>query len=937
MSKVTEKDIRTLGEKLNDLKTGGDEVIINIERDEELFQDMKALYNWLEILLPNYDFSKNELPAEKFFKINPPTDVCIDKNIQHKIHTYAGENGGIKKFIANWSPPKINYNCWTNMFIADGMFKDKPVEEISGSLRDVDSRKMKDAVMEDLRRKLPVYEKKNEIIKAVEENDVLLIKAGTGSGKSTQVGQILLKHYISQGRGGEFNCIITQPRRLAAISLAKRVAEERYEKLGESVGYCVRFDKVDPRPFGSIVFGTVGTILRKLSSGFRGVSHIIVDEVHERSLETDLLLIFLKKMILNGCKIKIILMSATVGTQTFEDYISGIKVLEITGKVFKIYETYLDEIIQHFEAIPSNFVPPVDYVTNSKFWSFKNKSNKSFVSPLAEYIAEQIEQSDEIPYEIIRNLVLMAREAMIESGKFGSVLIFLPGWKEISKCIKELEKISNEYYWLVPLHSNLSSEDQKKAFELPPADKIKIIVSTNVAESSLTIDDVIYVIDSCRQKTGRLSQKRDKCFYEISWLSRDRMDQRKGRVGRIRSGHCCRLITKKFMNSLPQHSEPEIINCPLDSSILTIKALGLGDSKTFLQDAMEKIDEININEAENNLQEIDALDGNKNLTHTGRILEILPFAPNTGKCILTGLLFNVLDSLSIICTYCDSNASLFNDPFKQVETSKATMELCGDFKSDFILPLMAVQINTGCFKKSVKDLSLSKMLSKESKDRLLKAKKQTGDILHRMFQHNDFRDTGLPSNKESSVEMYTISSLLVKAVFPNIAVRDNKYKFIDNEGTIVLPVENSALTIFRNLYDPESMFILYWQKIISNRRKIKECQAISPMQALLFGYKQFVYIGSSKIKVDDNVIFRGDPKFIQMVISLNSLVDDLLKSLCIKKYLNEKEMTAKAYIKNLIQRISITGCSTNRYKWPRKIVTGLTKVDFRKIGGLTNW
>uniref|UniRef100_A0A0N5C634 HA2 domain-containing protein n=1 Tax=Strongyloides papillosus TaxID=174720 RepID=A0A0N5C634_STREA len=292
------------------------------------------------------------------------------------------------------------------------------------------------------------------------------------------------------------------------------------------------------------------------------------------------------------------------------------------------------------------------------------------------------------------------------------------------------------------------------------------------------------------------------------------MDRRKGRAGRTQDGHCVRLLTKKFMNSLAQHPEPEITFSPLDSSILTIKALGLGDSKTFLQDAMEKIDEININEAENNLQEIDALDGNKNLTHTGRILEILPCAPNTGKCILTGLLFNVLDSLSIICTYCDSNASLFNDPFKQVETSKATMELCDDFKSDFILPLMIVQMNTGCFKKFVKDLSLSKMLSKESKDRLLKARKQTGNILHRMFQHNDFRDTGLPSNKESSVEMYTISSLLVKAVFQNIAVRNNKYKFIDNEGTIVLPVKNSALTIFRNLYDPESMFILHWQKII---------------------------------------------------------------------------------------------------------------------------
>uniref|UniRef100_A0A0K0FBC2 CRISPR-associated endonuclease Cas1 n=1 Tax=Strongyloides venezuelensis TaxID=75913 RepID=A0A0K0FBC2_STRVS len=162
--------------------------------------------------------------------------------------------------------------------------------------------------------------------------------------------------------------------------------------------------------------------------------------------------------------------------------------------------------------------------------------------------------------------------------------------------------------------------------------------------------------------------------------------------------------------------------------------------------------------------------------------------------------------------------------------------------------------------------------------------------------------------------MYTILSLLVKTNFSNIAIRNNQYKFIDKEGINVLPVENSALTIFRNLYDSELRFIIYWQEIISNRRKIKECQVISPMQALLFGYKQVEYIGFNRIRVDDNVIFEGDPKFIQMIISLNALVDELLKSLCGKKYLNEREMAAKAYIKNLIERISLTGCSINGYK-----------------------
>uniref|UniRef100_A0A0K0FGJ4 Putative ATP-dependent RNA helicase DHX30 (inferred by orthology to a human protein) n=1 Tax=Strongyloides venezuelensis TaxID=75913 RepID=A0A0K0FGJ4_STRVS len=215
-------------------------------------------------------------------------------------------------------------------------------------------------------------------------------------------------------------------------------------------------------------------------------------------------------------------MSVTIETQAFKDYISGIK---------------------HFETIPFYFVPSVDNETNSKFWGSNNRNNESLVSSLTEYIAEQIEQSDEIPYEIIRDVVLMTRKAI---------------WLH-----QKESKIRNKYYWLVSLHSNFSSEDQKKVFESPPAEKI--IVSTNIAESSITIDDVIYVIDSCKQKTSRLSQKKDKCFYDISWLSRDRMDQRKERIGRIRSGHSRRMITKKFMNSLLQHSESEIKTSLLDS------------------------------------------------------------------------------------------------------------------------------------------------------------------------------------------------------------------------------------------------------------------------------------------------------------------------------------------------------------------------------------
>uniref|UniRef100_A0A0K0FT02 Probable ATP-dependent RNA helicase A (inferred by orthology to a C. elegans protein) n=1 Tax=Strongyloides venezuelensis TaxID=75913 RepID=A0A0K0FT02_STRVS len=326
---------------LKNQKDDDSNIVVDVEDDPTLYLDLKCSYNWLGIKLTEYELTKNKLLAENFVEIKKPTGFNIDKEMKYRTCTVDNTMSDIMSYMENWYPPSSIYDCWKCSQVFDLRFEGMEMSEISRILQDVESKKNKNEGMEKSRRKLPVYEKK------------MRSSNPTGSGKSTQVAQILLKHYITQGRGGKFNCIITQPRRLSAISLAKRVAQERYEKLGDSVGYCVRFDKVDPRPFGSILFETVGTILRKLSSGFRGVSHIIVDEVHERSLETDFLLIFLKKMLFTGCKIKIILMSATVETHEFENFFEKIKVLEIEGRSYNINETYLDEIIQHFEIIPT--------------------------------------------------------------------------------------------------------------------------------------------------------------------------------------------------------------------------------------------------------------------------------------------------------------------------------------------------------------------------------------------------------------------------------------------------------------------------------------------------------------------------------------------------------------------------------------------------------
>ncbi|CEF65790.1 Helicase, C-terminal domain and Helicase-associated domain and Domain of unknown function DUF1605 domain and Helicase, superfamily 1/2, ATP-binding domain and P-loop containing nucleoside triphosphate hydrolase domain-containing protein [Strongyloides ratti] len=890
--------------------------IVDVPLDEKLYNDIKAFYKWLKINLPDFTIVDNELKESDFINISPPNLFNLEKEFSEFTNNSNYKRNSRKTAMDKWSPPKADYNCWTNTFICDSLFKGKNLDEVSKILFNIEKRKTEDYNLEAERQKLPIYKKKKDIVKMIEESQAILIKSSTGSGKSTQVAQFLLKHYIDNGKGAKFNCLISQPRRLPAISLAKRVAEERYETIGDSVGYCVRFDKLYPRPFGSIVFGTVGTILKKLSSGLKGISHIIVDEVHERSLETDFLLIILKKMLSIYKELKVILMSATIDTKQFEEYIDNIKVIEIEGNSFDVMELYLDEFIQHYKLYPSTFISPPGYDENSNLWRFDYFPEKKLISPLAKYITEQIETSNDVPYDIIRIMVEESCNAMFSSNEIGSILIFLPGWNEILLCIEELTNSSSyDIYWLLPLHSNLPYENQKEVFKPPPKGKIKIIVATNIAESSITVNDVLYVIDSCKQKKQLVKHNTATCFFEVSWASKDCMDQRKGRAGRLRNGYCYRLISRNLWHLLPQHNEAEIKTAPLDTIILEIKALELGDSVDFLKNSMEEIDEKNIKESEEYLQQLSALDKDKNLTYIGKMMQRLPFAPDTAKCVITATLFNLADSIAIICGYYNSNLSLFKYPYYQNGISDAILFLCGDFISDHVLPLMALKMDKIKHEDSQDILSIMKKINHDTINYLILVKNQIFNVLNEQFKNTKFYEYGVSNNKESSAQMHVILSLLVKSFYPNIAFQTKKRSFIDMDGDKVSLNKTSVLSFDKNNYENRSPFIIYSQKIISKYTMFKECSVISPLQLLLFGCNNVIYKGGNSIILDGVFEFHINPKFGQMVIYLKVVIDNLLQSLCAKGNLSEKESAIKYYVRNLVERISTMAYTVNGYWW----------------------
>lgn len=327
---------------------------------------------------------------------------------------------------------------------------------------------------------------RNEIMTAINDNPVVVIRGNTGCGKTTQIAQYILEDYISSGQGAWCNIYVTQPRRISAISVAERVANERCESIGESVGYSVRFESVLPRSYGAILFCTVGVLLRKLEAGIRGISHVIVDEIHERDVNSDFLLIILRDMVHTYPDLRLILMSATIDTTLFSEYFGKCPVLEVPGRAFPIKQFFLEDCVEM-----TNFVPPP---STRKRGSDRDDDEKAEAS-IAKENGEEVEQNlnkvidakysqktrdtlsklseSECNFELIEALLLHIRSKNIP----GAVLVFLPGWNLIFALMKFLQNsgsFGNSAYRILPCHSQIPREDQRKVFDPVPSGVTKV-------------------------------------------------------------------------------------------------------------------------------------------------------------------------------------------------------------------------------------------------------------------------------------------------------------------------------------------------------------------------------------------------------------------------------------------------------------------------------
>ena len=479
---------------------------------------------------------------------------------------------------------------------------------------------------------LPVSERCEEIVRAIQHNQVVIIAGETGSGKTTQIPKMCLAAGL--GTKGFIGC--SQPRRVAAHSISKRVAEELEVEWGKTVGCKVRFnDDTSSETF--IKFLTDGMLLAEAQGDPKLLDYevLIIDEAHERSLNIDFILGYLRNLIDERPELKIIITSATIDTKAFSKAFNEAPIIEVSGKVFPV------EIIYQ----------PWD------------------------------EEDLEYEYGFVEAAV-DAVESLLHDPSPGDFLVFMPGERDIRECRDQMEARYGGRLEILPLFGRLSSAEQQRIFSSSLSRRV--VIATNIAETSVTIPNIRFVIDCGLARMSRYSPRTRTKRLPIEPISQSSANQRKGRCGRVQDGICVRLYSEEDFLERPKFTQPELQRCNLAEVILKMKAFHLGDIESFpfLNPPQEKA----IKNGYKLLQELGALDQHFGLTPLGKRLARLPVDPMIGRMVIQASEENALHEVVIIA----SGLSIQDPkerPLEQEKQADAAHQVFRDENSDFITML----------------------------------------------------------------------------------------------------------------------------------------------------------------------------------------------------------------------------------------------------------
>lgn len=745
------------------------------------------------------------------------------------------------------------------------------------------------------------------------------------------------------GHGADCNIICTQPRRIAATSVAQRVAVERNEPLKKAVGYQVRFDASLPLPGGSITYCTTGILLQQLRNNpdqaLAGITHLVIDEVHERDIMIDYLLIIMKRVMKirkaqGKPSVKVVLMSATMDTELFANYfrhrdeegnIIECPHLSVPGRTFPVKEVYLEDIQEMLQSnYPPNQLNLLRMDPDTKNYLEVEKNFVTSWKPTAPVLL-QGETRDGVEAEDTTDAainwkqevtVTASGEAVITSEKEdalvpiglgaltmahiaktttdGAVLCFLPGLEEITNMDKTLRSKplgvdfqDTTKFRMYMLHSSIPN--QNEVFDEVPPGVRKIILSTNIAETSITIPDVKYVVDTGKLREKQYEQSRRITSLICTWVSKSNSKQRAGRAGRVQNGNYFALFSKKRYDSMRATGLPEMLRSDLQEICLDIKLQGFEDSiAQFLSEAIEAPSPHAIEASLRQLRALGALDEEEGLTPLGRALATMPVEPSLGKMIILAVIFRCVDPI-IILGAAAGGREIFVSPLeRRQEANRARASFVRNTGSDHMATITAYKewrtIRDRDGQYAAHRFAEENFLHRGGLKVLDQTAKQIEDILgeigiirrvpgSRFKQGGEF---GHPELNENSNSTSLVKALILAGMYPNIAVCSGGkgYRTVSEAFTMIHPSSCHYDGGRGGDGPPLGQIITYSTKAKSNDGRqvmLRQNTVSSSLVALLFGGK--LRARDNTLEIDNWLPFLARASTARVVLDFKKVLD----------------------------------------------------------------
>jgi ATP-dependent RNA helicase DHX8/PRP22 len=630
--------------------------------------------------------------------------------------------------------------------------------------------------LQEERKQLPMYAARDALLEFVKQNQCLIVVGETGSGKTTQLPQYL----VESGLRREGTCIaITQPRRVAAISIANRVSQEMGVNLGEEVGYSIRFEDVTDPHKTVIKYVTDGMLLREsqINPSLDQYSIIILDEAHERTLHTDILFGVLKRLLKKRKDLKLIVMSATLEAQSFAEFFDESKIVYVSGRQYPVQLLYCDE-------------PQSDYV------------DACITAVLQIHLDEQSGNS-------------------LESS--GDILVFLTGQEEIESVARILEEKSQllppEALKLIvcPIFAALPSEKQMEVFERAPPGCRKVILATNIAETSITINGIRYVIDSGFVKAKAYNPANGLEALKTVPISKASARQRMGRAGRETSGKCYRIYTESTYDQLDQFTEPEIVRCNLSTVILQLKSMGVKHVGKF--EFMSPPSQAALHKSLQVLYLLGALHKNGSLTELGQRMAGFPLDPMYAVALIRSEEFGCVEEVLSIVSMLSVESIFYSPHSKRDEANKAKMRFAAK-SGDHLAYLRTYNEYMTIVQASAKQY---KEIIRWCNDNFINARsmKKVCEIRQQLSEYVSRNGIALTS---CGKELSMVRKCLCSGFFMHAAVRvPNKRRYITVTDNVELRIHPSSV-----LQDPLPSCVVFNTMVKTSREYMRDISAIDP-------------------------------------------------------------------------------------------------------------